>query len=230
MWTLGIETSDRIGAVALVYDGQCVEERQLEKSGRRHAQTLVSEIDSILKKHAVEPKDCDLVGVSVGPGSFTGLRIGVVFAKTFAYATGCHVGAVNSLHVLAQQAPDATTEIWAIADAQRSELFVGKFVKSDTGFLDPVADIEICDAVSWFRSRSPVELVGGTVVEKYQDDLSCRVVEAARRQPSAASVALLAERNFHAGQTDDLWTLEPKYFRKSAAEEKWDAKTSQPET
>ena len=226
MWTLGIETSDRTGAAALLQDGVCVAERQLAKSGRRHAQTLVSEVDSLFRKHDLAPNDCDLVGVSVGPGSFTGLRVGTVFAKTFAYVTGCQVVAVGSLHSLAQGASSQADEIWAIADAQRGELFVGKFTRADDSFMDPIDEIEIQDAISWCQSRSNDELATGTAIDKYEHELQCRILDASLRQPRAEWVARLAERSFQFGQTDDPWTLEPRYIRTSAAEEKWDAKKS----
>ena len=84
MLVLGVETSTRNGSVALVDSGKLLVERPLPDEGRRHAQTIVSEIDRILVECGRRKENVGRVGVSVGPGSFTGLRVGVVFAKTFA--------------------------------------------------------------------------------------------------------------------------------------------------
>jgi tRNA threonylcarbamoyl adenosine modification protein YeaZ len=69
----------------------------------------------------------NLVVVAVGPGSFTGLRIGVTTAKTLAYAVGAEVIGVNTLAVIASQAPRSDTPLWVVIDAQRGELFAAKF-------------------------------------------------------------------------------------------------------
>ncbi|HUQ68608.1 MAG TPA: tRNA (adenosine(37)-N6)-threonylcarbamoyltransferase complex dimerization subunit type 1 TsaB, partial [Planctomycetaceae bacterium] len=83
---LSLETSGLTGSIALDRDG-VVEQRELATAGRRHAQTLVAEMRDLLHAHGLRPADVNAVAVSIGPGSFTGLRVGVVCAKTFAYAT-----------------------------------------------------------------------------------------------------------------------------------------------
>ena len=78
MLILGIETSGRQATVALLKEGQSLMIRQLEQTSRRHAQSLVAEIDVLLRKFGLEAADITAVAVSIGPGSFTGLRVGVV--------------------------------------------------------------------------------------------------------------------------------------------------------
>ncbi|MFN5976898.1 MAG: tRNA (adenosine(37)-N6)-threonylcarbamoyltransferase complex dimerization subunit type 1 TsaB, partial [Planctomyces sp.] len=81
---LAVETSGMTGSLALSADGQLLSERVLESEGRRHAQTLVSEVGLLLSGQGLTVGDLSAVAVSIGPGSFTGLRVGLVFAKTLA--------------------------------------------------------------------------------------------------------------------------------------------------
>lgn len=118
MITLGIETSGRAGTIALVEGGTVVAERSLTASGRRHARTLVPELGELLRKTGHTPTEVDVVAVSIGPGSFTGLRVGVVCAKTFAYATGCRIIGIDTFLAVAagMSAPQTSRED---ADAQQ---------------------------------------------------------------------------------------------------------------
>src|SRR4051812_47674672 len=106
MLTLAIETSGPNGSVALSRDGALIDVQTLEREGRRHAQTLVVTIKSMFERAGLRAADCNVVGVSIGPGSFTGLRVGVVCAKTFAYATGAQVVAIDTFEAIAAASPD----------------------------------------------------------------------------------------------------------------------------
>jgi tRNA threonylcarbamoyladenosine biosynthesis protein TsaB len=221
---LGIDTSGREGSLALRCDGQCTGERSLAKTERRHAQTLVAEIDSLVRETGLEFTDLNGVAVSIGPGSFTGLRVGVTCAKTLAWATGCHVAAVDTLQVIAQNAPDDVDDVHVISDAQRGELFVGRYVRGNDGMFASVGEIEIVAVAGWCDQRTPDCVVTGPGLDKYADGFasSVRLLEPEQRLPSASIVARFGERQIGAGETADLWSLEPLYIRRSAAEEKRD--------
>lgn len=221
---LGIETSGRCGSIALCCGDECLAERSLERTGRRHARTLVTEVDDVLRQSAVTARDCHLVAVSIGPGSFTGLRVGVVFAKTFAYATGASITAVDTLQCVAQVCPAEVSHVYAIANAQRNELFVGDYVREEGDWWVRQGDITIEDADVWCAQRSSDDVVTGPGVEKIEERLSsrCRLLESSDREPRASIVALLGARHLLAGQLSDAWSLEPFYLRRSAAEEKWE--------
>ncbi|MBT6154599.1 MAG: tRNA (adenosine(37)-N6)-threonylcarbamoyltransferase complex dimerization subunit type 1 TsaB [Planctomycetaceae bacterium] len=221
---LGIDTSGREGSLALRCDGRCTDERALAKTGRRHAQTLVAEIDSLVRESGLDFTDLDGVAVSIGPGSFTGLRVGVTCAKTLAWATGCHVAAVDTLRVIAQRAPDDVDNIHVISDAQRGELFVGRYVRGEDGLFVRVGEIEISAAAKWCDQRTPDCVVTGPGLEKYADGFasSVRLLESEQRLPSASIVARFGEQQICVEETADLWSLEPLYLRRSAAEEKRD--------
>jgi tRNA threonylcarbamoyladenosine biosynthesis protein TsaB len=221
---LGIDTSGREGSLALRCGGQCISERSLANTGRRHAQTLVAEIDSLVRESGLEFTDLDGVAVSIGPGSFTGLRVGVTCAKTLAWATGCHVAAVDTLRVIAQNAPDDVDSVHVISDAQRAGLFVGRYVRGEDGLFVRAGEIDISDAAAWCDQRTPDCVVTGPGLDKYAERFasSVRLLEPERRLPSASIVARFGEQQIGAEETAALWSLEPLYLRRSAAEEKRD--------
>jgi tRNA threonylcarbamoyladenosine biosynthesis protein TsaB len=224
---LAFETSVRDGTIALRRDGVLLEERLLEQGGRRHAQTLVAEIDALLKSHACRPAQLDAVAVSSGPGSFTGLRVGVVSAKTLAYATGARLAAVDTLAAVAEQTPGRPPVLHVIADAQRADIHVATYRFSEERGDEYRRDgeIEIVAAAVWCGQRVAGDVVSGPGVEKVASLLTGRVhlPPHENRIPRAATIALLGERRIASGIVDDAWTTEPVYVRKSAAEEKWDA-------
>lgn len=229
MLTLGIETSGRPGSVALCRDGVCLDERPLEQQGRRHAQSLVAEIDRLLRQFECRGADCELVAVSIGPGSFTGLRVGVVCAKTVCYAAGCRLAAVDTFLCVAENSPADVDNVYVVGDAQRGELFAGRYARHANGFWTQTEEIAIVNGETWCRARNPGDVVTGTGVEKFKQELStnCRVLKTEYRSPLATVVARLGERKLETGTGDDLWSLEPLYLRRSAAEEKRDAAARQ---
>src|SRR5690606_26963117 len=129
MKILALETSGMSGEVALLDDGQLLVTETLSPQ-QRTAQSLAPGIASSLAKANWRAQDIGLVAVTIGPGSFTGLRVGATTAKTFAYAAGCEVLGVDTLEVIAQQAPVSSDTLWAVLDAQRSQLFAARFERA----------------------------------------------------------------------------------------------------
>jgi tRNA threonylcarbamoyladenosine biosynthesis protein TsaB len=99
MRILALETSDQTGSVAALDGDNLLEELILEQS-QRSAQSLAPAMQNLLRRVGWQPSDVQLVAVSVGPGSFTGLRVGVTAAKVFAYAVGAEVLGINTLEVI----------------------------------------------------------------------------------------------------------------------------------
>ncbi|MGE5193070.1 MAG: tRNA (adenosine(37)-N6)-threonylcarbamoyltransferase complex dimerization subunit type 1 TsaB, partial [Deltaproteobacteria bacterium] len=132
MLTLALETSGPVGSVAVVESGELLCERTL-KLGRQHGQALIPAIRAALEECGKKAKDCDLVAVSIGPGSFTGVRVGVVCAKTLAYAAPCRLAAVDALHAIACNSPADVWSVKVIGNAQRGDLFTAKYVRSAGG-------------------------------------------------------------------------------------------------
>jgi tRNA threonylcarbamoyladenosine biosynthesis protein TsaB len=219
---LGIETSGPDGSVALVRDDQVVSERRLATANRRHAQTLLSEVHSLLESNALRPSQIDAVAVSLGPGSFTGLRVGVVCAKTWAYATGCRAIGVETFAAFAAQAPSDWAQVWVIGDAQRGDFFAAEYRREDAGAWKSTVPVAIVPGAIWLSARSASDRIIGPGVSRVTEGSTSAVIvrEDWALRPSASALARLGWERLRLGQSDDVWTLAPLYIRPSAAEEK----------
>jgi tRNA threonylcarbamoyladenosine biosynthesis protein TsaB len=222
---LAIETSGRHGSIALLQGddsaARVVGDLNLTGEGRT-AQSLHPGIEQLLGVAGWSAASIGLVAVTIGPGSFTGLRIGVTAAKTIAYAVGGEVVGVDTLEVLASQVPASPAPLWAIIDAQRNELFAARSVERFDGL--PLVDREpaIVAVDDWLAALHEHERVTGPALAKLASLLppTVRAVPEEYWQPSAAAVGKLAWQKHLAGSRDDFWRLAPKYYRASAAEEK----------
>lgn len=225
MLTLALDTSGSIGSVALRDAGVLLAERTLQV-GVHHGQSLVPEVQRLFRDYGRRIRDCELVAVSIGPGSFTGLRVGVVFAKTLAYATGCRVVAINTLLAIAHNAPSDVVSVQVASDAQRGELFVEEFDRQPTGIWLSAAPVRIVNVREWADSLDPNSVVMGPGLEKLVATLAgrCRILDSELWTPRAACLAELGELAAQDGLLTDSWSLEPAYLRKSSAEEKWEAR------
>ena len=225
MLTLAIDTSGLNGSLVLCRGDECVAEWSLQL-GRQHGQSLIPAIETLLREHNLTARQLELIGVSIGPGSFTGLRVGIVCAKTLAYATGCKLVGVPTFDVIAHQLPPDVTAAMVIADAQRGDLFIGHYTRdlADPGRWQSPGPIEILSRTTWLERLSAADTVTGPAADVGTEDIAgrCRVVAPALRHPQALGVARLAQRSLAAGQTSDPWSLEPLYLRRSSAEDKWD--------
>jgi tRNA threonylcarbamoyladenosine biosynthesis protein TsaB len=218
---LAIDTSGQAGSIALLRDGVLLAEKQLAQSGRRHARTLVAEMAAIFSESDMAPAECSAVAVSVGPGSFTGLRVGVVCAKTFAYATGCQLTAVDTFEAIAQGLPDEATEAAVIDLAQRGELFVGHYRREGVAW-QLQGSITIEPAEAWAANRpGDLRVVGPGLARLRGSQFAEEACFPSEFDiPQARQIATIGARQIAAGQTVDYWSLEPFYLRRSAAEEK----------
>ncbi len=227
--TLGVETSGMTGAIALRRAGQTVESVSLQQAGRRHAQTLIAEVDAMLRRAGISSQQLEVIAVSIGPGSFTGLRVGVVFAKTLAYAIGCRLAAVDTFRAIAAASPANVSEVFVVSDAQRGDLFVGRYALGDptngparVGEIAIESSVAFCQRVQEFATSEANIAISGPAAATVQSALppTMQVLSAELQSPRADFVAELGERQALAGKLSDPWLLEPFYLRRSAAEEK----------
>lgn len=227
MIVLGVETSGAVGSFAIRRNGRCAEECLLPELGRRHARSLVPEIIAFLARHGLKLADVEALAVSNGPGSFTGLRVGVTFAKMIAYALDVPLVAVETFTALAEQCTPAE-RVAVLADAQRRGVMLGGYMRSPDGRYARDDEIKLVAREALVRKLGEVDVVTGPGVATL-DPADLKGIQIAARPlmlPRAATIARLGEAQIARGDMSDAWTLEPAYVRKSGAEETRDAQAS----
>lgn len=192
---------------------------------RRHGRDLVPLLRETLKQAGVRPTDLDVVAVGLGPGSFTGLRIGLAAAKTLAYVAGAAILGIDSLEAVAANAPAEALSVSAIADAQRGEIFTADFARDTPGgSLSRTTPTRIESLIAWKARIEPGTFVIGPGVDspRIRPALPEGIVvaDSAHNRPHATGLLALAVLAWEQGRRDDVWTIEPHYLRRSAAEEK----------
>ena len=218
MLILGIETSTRAAGVALISDEKILAEISQE-SKLYHSENLLPQIEQVMRIANVEKVDG--VAVSIGPGSFTGLRIGLAAAKALSYAWQIPIIGVPTLHALAAHFPKSSAMILPLIDAQKNSAYVQPFKN-----LQPIEEItvrpiaEILDAAG--QSDDEIILCGDVLnkIKTIPDNVTFAPVNL--RMPRAVNVALYGKFLFDAGKVSNVMDLEPLYLRRSEAEELWD--------
>jgi tRNA threonylcarbamoyladenosine biosynthesis protein TsaB len=222
MLILGIETSQLRGSIAVCEGGDCLLESLLGEGAGRPTQTLVGEIEAAVNRLGLRVRDFEGVAVSIGPGSFTGLRIGVVCAKLLAYATDCSLAAVDTFEAIAANSPPEVCRVEVIDDAQRGDLFAASYRRQSDGAWRRDKAITIVNGQIWGRELRDVEAISGPGLAKptTQPPAGICILPRDAWLPRACEVARIGLRQIEQGQTADCRTLEPFYLRRSAAEER----------
>ncbi len=245
MKVLALETAGWGGGVALLEwerepgaDRVHLRSQGSVPAGTRTAAGLAPLLDAQFQSVGWSPRELDLVAVTGGPGSFTGLRTGVTTAKVLAYAADAAILDVNTLHAIAsgyalRQAPgQAPGRLSVVMDAQRRELFSMEFAIAG-GQAGGQSDCQIEPAQSWLaRQDGTVRVAGPGLQMKLADgdtlqthllrspSLASAIVAPEDQVLTAESVGRLAISEYAASRRADVWSLVPSYYRLSAAEEK----------
>ena len=219
---LSIETGTDICSVALANDGELMALRESDE-GRDHAKKVALFVDELLRETGVQPSDLDAIAVGKGPGSYTGLRIGVSFAKGMCYALDIPLIAIGSLDALTEVARedydagilDIEEEEWAkaklcpLVDARRMEVYAEVFDNEGKALTDVVAEVVTEDSFKEWRKDKFV--IFGNGAKKCTELLSDAIfVDIA---PSARGIVRLAEESFKAEKFEDLAYFEPFYLK-----------------
>lgn len=219
---LAIETSGSVGGVALARDGAILAARDLSQAGRRRASTLASDVADLLRGQGAAPASMAAVAVSIGPGSFTGLRVGVVFAKVWAYATGCRLVPIDTLRAIAQNAPADIDDVWVLSDALRGDVYAGRYRRAAPDALFTLGEpIALVAAADWLAARAPGEVCVGPGTSQLNASAArtLRILDTPRDRPRAETIVRLGWDAFQRNEWADPASLEPYYLRRPAAEE-----------
>jgi len=243
---LALETSGKSGSVATLRDqeGQLHCDMELLSPLSGSAKTLAPAIERLLTKNNIEMQSLKAIALLTGPGSFTGLRVGVATAKAMAYALRIPTIEVDTLDVIAQQCPVTSNSVYSVLDAYRGQVFCAEYsilsvgaspqIKklSSTEILD--IDVLLIRAQKQITGIQTIDLCGPGCdrIRKFLADpendrletetnLSERIrwIDGISTFPNAESVARLGYIKFQAGDFLDPFVLQPRYYRGSAAEE-----------
>lgn len=132
MIILGADTSCDRASCALWIDGK-IEERKSAEDKRRHSETFMPMVADLMREKGVGPEDLNLLAVSIGPGSFTGLRIGMASIKGMAYTLGLKIACATSLDILANGLKDAEGTICPVIDARNRQVYTALYKNSPGG-------------------------------------------------------------------------------------------------
>jgi tRNA threonylcarbamoyladenosine biosynthesis protein TsaB len=219
---LSVDTSTERCGVAIIVAGRVQAALSLNH-GETHSRFLLDAIDSLLALSRMALDDIDAYAVTRGPGSFTGLRIGISTVKGLAFATGKPIVGVSSLEVLAGQAGEDADLVCTLMDARRNEVYWCIY-RRQGGILRPVTDEQVGAVDDMIDRIDGPCIVIGQAAALYAEKIAKSAKHAVRWAPVICNdihpsmVAELAWKRFQQGQWDDVETFVPVYLRKSDAE------------
>jgi tRNA threonylcarbamoyladenosine biosynthesis protein TsaB len=223
---LGIETATPTASVGLAEEDCVLAERSLGMT-RNHAVAILPLIDETLQDGGVGLRDVDAVAVSIGPGSFTGLRVGLSVAKGLVLVGGMAIVGVPTLEVLAQTAAADGVPICTVLDARRGEVYTAAFRCCHGGVecIHEATVVSLEHLASYVPS--PCRMIGDLVDTRaafLRERLGPGVAMVPGVAPSGAVVARMGARRIQSSGPDDPFGLEPVYLRIPDAEWKRAAK------
>ena len=224
MTILAFETSAKAASAARCREGVLLGETY-QNTGLTHSQTLLSMAESLMASCGVTPADIDAVGVAAGPGSFTGVRIGVAAAKGFAWGRELPLCGVSTLEAMALTLGVWEGTVCCVMDARRNQVYNALF-RAERGSITRIREDR---AISLEELGKELGEISGTIYlvgdgsELTHRTLKDTVPNLApppehRRHQRASGVALAAARKIEAGEVCDAASLTPNYLRLSQAE------------
>jgi tRNA threonylcarbamoyladenosine biosynthesis protein TsaB len=223
MRILGIDSSVPQGSVALLEDDQIIAETFLSKGSGNHSDSLLRMVDSVLSEAQCQLGDVDGFSVTRGPGSFTGLRVGVSLIKGFVLATEKPAFGIDTLEAVSTCLKSTGHPICAILDARKKEVYCALF-KYEENILKRLTPDRVMPPEELCEMVSEPTVFTGSGLETYSEYFSQRLnslfIDNSKetRHCVAASAALLARPHLENNPCFDLGELTIKYIRKSEAE------------
>lgn len=219
---LSIETGTDICSVGLSVNGELISIRE-SGEGKNHAKNIAIFIEDIFRQHAINPNEIDAIAVSSGPGSYTGLRIGVSIAKGFCYANNIPLISVNSLKSLVECAiedekmgivdfyMDSNTVLLPMIDARRMEVYTQAYDAN----INQLSDIEakIINETSFKEMQNKNIVIFGSGAQKCFDIINIPNKTIIDISPSARGLTNIANQKFKNKEFEDLAYFEPLYLK-----------------
>lgn len=219
---LSIETGTDVCSVGLARDGELISLRESDE-GRDHAKKVALFVDELLRESGVAPEELDAIAVGMGPGSYTGLRIGVSFAKGLCYGLQIPLVAVGSLDALVEVAKEdyeagiLGVKDWEKAilcpmvDARRMEVYTQIFTSEGVAQSEVKAEIVSDESFAQWRGGDGEFVIFGNGAAKCREVL--KDVKYIDVVPSARGLVRLAEQKLAEGKVEDIAYFEPFYLK-----------------
>lgn len=223
MLVLGIDAATPIASVGLIQDGSVLAE-QSGNATVSHAENLLPLIHRVLEQAHVSLPEIAGIGVTIGPGAFSGLRIALGTTKGFAYALSQRVAGVSTLLTLAHAVTHWIGRLYVVLDARKREIYVACFIRDADGYITRLTDDMVLAPGELANQISGPCLFVGDGVERYSEIIQeccghhTAVLPLAAVLPCGSVVARLAWMRFKQGDHDDVSQLVPQYIRRSDAE------------
>jgi tRNA threonylcarbamoyladenosine biosynthesis protein TsaB len=209
-----IETSTTQCSVGLSQQGICVSSLSVNEAQYAHAEVLHVLITQLLDQEGIQPQELVAVGVSKGPGSYTGLRIGVSAAKGLCFALQIPLISMDTLAVLAQEYVRPETRTVAVLDARRDEVYLGVYDAQGNTLMDPQPQVIV---PGYFQKsiflQEKLLFVGSGADKCHEIDPVLGADYHAAVWPHAAQMAGQVWRSFEAGVFEDIAYFEPSYLK-----------------
>ena len=232
MFVLGIDTATRVAGAAVVGEGRLIAERFIHNL-KTHSQHIIPMVSQVMEDAGLKPGDLHGIAVTGGPGSFTGLRIGMSVAKTMGLALNIPVIGISTLKVIAWNLYRTQGLICPILDAKKHEVYTCLYRSNDAGLEELFSPLalgidQLTDRISGLEYEKVTFLGDG--VPDYQEIIREKLGAQAifgtiiNNYPRAAAVAELGLAPMQEGRLSDATFLQPLYLRKSEAEVTWEQK------
>lgn len=220
MLVLAIDTATKIGSVAL-YDDKIGVIGEINLYVKvNHSNVIMDAVDSLFKLSGLNIKDVDRIAVTIGPGSFTGIRIGTAIAKGLAYSLKKPIVGVNELDVLAHMGENREDIIVPLIDARKERVYFSKYRYIDNILLreEEYKDGELRDVLEDLKGKKVTFIGDGAIVnEKLINEILEKDYNIYSKANSIPRAGVAAQISLHLAE-DNLYTLEPLYVNKSQAE------------
>jgi len=221
---LALETSAKSVSAAVAEDGVILAST-FQNTGLTHSRTLMPLVDAMLKNGGLELRQMDLIAVAAGPGSFTGLRIGVSAAKGLAWTLDLPCCAVSTLEAMAQSVRHMEAEVICAMDARRSQIYNAVFAARSEQLerLTPDRAIGLPELAEELQNDDQLKIIVGDGAAPCcaylsESGIHCRMAPPALRMQNAVGVAQTASEMAARGETVPARDLVPNYLRLSQAE------------